>query len=163
MALPAYRASTYLVSAFPAHSTSFAPNIFNAQRWNVCWNSTSEFLLVVGIRFVSPWYDLSRLTGHKTSSIYLAMYPSSSSRSQCGLKSSKHNCFFHVSWTSKPFATKFDIVVHHHESKCCAVILVKVTESSNLLGIFVWTIFLNHLTFLNKTNWYVGASSWPGV
>ena len=30
-AVPAYRASTYLVPAFPAHSTSFSPNFFNPQ------------------------------------------------------------------------------------------------------------------------------------
>ena len=30
-----YRASTYLISAFPAHSTSFPPNFSNSQWWNV--------------------------------------------------------------------------------------------------------------------------------
>ena len=30
--VPAYMASTYLV---PAHCTSFTPNVFNSQRWNV--------------------------------------------------------------------------------------------------------------------------------
>ena len=35
----------------------------------------SELLLVVGIHFVSPCYDPSRLTGCKTSSIYLQIYP----------------------------------------------------------------------------------------
>ena len=34
-AVPAYRDSTYLVSAFPAHSTSFYPNFSNPQQWNV--------------------------------------------------------------------------------------------------------------------------------
>ena len=36
-AVPAYsyRASTYLVSACPAHSTSFSPILFNPQWWNV--------------------------------------------------------------------------------------------------------------------------------
>ena len=33
--VPAYRASTYLVSAFPAHSTSFSQNFCSPQRWNV--------------------------------------------------------------------------------------------------------------------------------
>ena len=32
-AVPAYRA--YLVSAFPAHLTSFSQNFFNPQWWNV--------------------------------------------------------------------------------------------------------------------------------
>ena len=32
-AVPAYRASTYLVSAYPAHSTLFSPNFSNPQRW----------------------------------------------------------------------------------------------------------------------------------
>ena len=37
--------------------------------------SEAEMLLVVGIHFVSPWYDPSRLTGRKkTSSIYLSVY-----------------------------------------------------------------------------------------
>ena len=31
--VPAYWVSTYLVSAFPAHSTS-SPNFSNAQQWN---------------------------------------------------------------------------------------------------------------------------------
>ena len=34
-AVPAYRDSPYLIAAFPAHSTSFSPNLFNRQRWNV--------------------------------------------------------------------------------------------------------------------------------
>ena len=34
-AVPAYMASTYLVSAFPAHSTSFSLNVSILQRWNV--------------------------------------------------------------------------------------------------------------------------------
>ena len=34
-AAPAYRASTHLVSAFPAHSTSFSPMLSNPLRWNV--------------------------------------------------------------------------------------------------------------------------------
>ena len=33
--LPAYRASTYLVSAFPAHSTSLSPNLSHPQRCDV--------------------------------------------------------------------------------------------------------------------------------
>ena len=35
-------------------------------------NSESKIILVVGIHFVSPWYDPSRLTGRKTSSIYVS-------------------------------------------------------------------------------------------
>ena len=35
-AVPAYRAFTYLVSGFLAHSTSFSLNFFNPQWWNVC-------------------------------------------------------------------------------------------------------------------------------
>ena len=50
-AVPAYRASTYLVSAFPVHSASFSTNFSNPQRVLSC---KSEFLLVVGMRFVSP-------------------------------------------------------------------------------------------------------------
>ena len=59
-AVPAYRVSTYLVSAFLAHySTSFSPNFFNLQQSNECvLNSESEFLLVVGIHFVSPYITL---------------------------------------------------------------------------------------------------------
>ena len=53
-AVPAYGASTYLVSAFPAHSTSISPKFSNPQRCNVYLNSESEFVLVVGIHFVSP-------------------------------------------------------------------------------------------------------------
>ena len=34
--MPAYRASTYLDSAFPAHSTSFSLNFFNQQRTVGC-------------------------------------------------------------------------------------------------------------------------------
>ena len=34
-AVPVYMASTYLVSAFPAHSTSFSLNFFNLQWWYV--------------------------------------------------------------------------------------------------------------------------------
>ena len=34
-AVPAYRASTYLVSVSPAHSTSFSLSFFNPQLWNV--------------------------------------------------------------------------------------------------------------------------------
>ena len=50
--------STYLVSAFPAHSTSFSPIFFsNSQRVECALSSESEFLLVVGMHFVSPWYD----------------------------------------------------------------------------------------------------------
>ena len=69
--MPAYRTSTYLVYAFQAHSTSFSPNFNNPQQWNVD-NCESELLLVVGIRFVLPWYDCSRLTESKTSSICLS-------------------------------------------------------------------------------------------
>ena len=37
-------------------------------------STESECVLVVGIQFVSPWYDPSRLTGRKTSSISLSLY-----------------------------------------------------------------------------------------
>ena len=37
--------------------------------------SESEFSLAVGMHFVSPWCDPSRLTGCKTSSIYLSFIP----------------------------------------------------------------------------------------
>ena len=54
-AAPTYKAYTYLVSAFPAHSTSFSPNVSNPQRWNVhLYCNESEVLLVVGIHFISP-------------------------------------------------------------------------------------------------------------
>ena len=33
------------------------------------------------------------------------------------------SCFFHISWTSEPFATKLGIVVHHHEPEYCVTIL----------------------------------------
>ena len=32
----------------------------------------------------------------------------------------KQNCFFHISWTSEPVATKHGIVMHHHEPECFA-------------------------------------------
>ena len=83
-AVPAYRASTYLVSAFLALSTSFSINVFNPKWWNVLslkapsaigtlissfarWNV--YFSLVVGIHFVSPGYDTLWLTGCKTSNL----------------------------------------------------------------------------------------------
>ena len=52
--VPAYRASTYIVSAFPAHSTSFSTNLSNPQQRNVYWAVNPDFLLVVGIHFISP-------------------------------------------------------------------------------------------------------------
>ena len=62
--LHCYRASTYLVSAFPSRSTSFFPNFFN-QRWNV------ECIVK---KIVSPWHDPLRSTGCKTSkSIHLSV------------------------------------------------------------------------------------------
>ena len=45
-AVPVYRASTYVVSAFPAHSTSFGLDFFNPQRCLDCaLNHESEFVL----------------------------------------------------------------------------------------------------------------------
>ena len=41
---------------------------------------------------------------------------SSTSRSQCRVKSSKNNSF-HISWTSNSFATRFGILIHHHMSE----------------------------------------------
>ena len=49
-AVAAYRASTYLGSAFPAHSTSFSLNFFYLQQWNVYWIVNQNFH-VVGIHF----------------------------------------------------------------------------------------------------------------
>ena len=40
-AVPAYRAPTYLVFAFPAHSTSVLPNFSNPQPWNV-YNAVNQ-------------------------------------------------------------------------------------------------------------------------
>ena len=72
-AVPAYRASINLVSAFPAHSTSFS-QISSILKWGKCvLNSESEFSLVVGIHFVSPWYDPSWLTGCKSHQV--SIYP----------------------------------------------------------------------------------------
>ena len=44
-AVPAYRASTYPVSAFPAHSTSFSLRFFSPQWWNVYWVVNQNFHL----------------------------------------------------------------------------------------------------------------------
>ena len=85
-AAPAYRAYTYLVSAFPAHSTSCSPNL---QRCAVecVLSSESEFVTCGRNTFLfRPYnYDPSRLTGRKTSSIYLYIilyvYLSSAARS----------------------------------------------------------------------------------
>ena len=68
-AVPVYRASTYLVSAFPAHSTSFSLK-FNPQwRMNVYWIVNHNFhFFLIGIQFVSSRYDSSWLIGCKTSS-----------------------------------------------------------------------------------------------
>ena len=54
--VPTYRACAYLVSAFPAHSTSVSLNVFNRQRWNVyrIVNQNVHFV-AVGIHFVSPF------------------------------------------------------------------------------------------------------------
>ena len=62
---------SYLVSAFLAHSSSFSPNLSKSSTVECVLSSKSEFLLVIGIHFVSPWYDPSRLTGRKTASISL--------------------------------------------------------------------------------------------
>ena len=70
-AVPAYRVSKYVVSAFPVHSTSFSASFSSPERWNEYLSCESECLLVLGIQFVSPRYDPSRLTGCKTSSIYI--------------------------------------------------------------------------------------------
>ena len=53
-AVPAHRAFNVLVSAFPAHSTSFSLNLFNRQRVECVLNSESDGSLVVGIQLVSP-------------------------------------------------------------------------------------------------------------
>ena len=71
-ALPAYRASVYRVSAFSAHVQLhflYISSIFNGGMCRL--SSESEFLLAVGIHFVSPSYGPSWLTGRKTSSIYV--------------------------------------------------------------------------------------------
>ena len=47
--------NTYLVSAFPAHSTSFSRFVSNLQRPQCVFSSESEFLLVVGMHFVLPY------------------------------------------------------------------------------------------------------------
>ena len=39
-----------------------------------CVFSESEFVLVAGIHFVSPWHKTLRLAGRKTSNIYLSIY-----------------------------------------------------------------------------------------
>ena len=50
-AVSAYRASTYLVSAFPAHSTSFFLNVFKPSTVECVLSSEPECLLVVGAHF----------------------------------------------------------------------------------------------------------------
>ena len=53
---------TYLVSAFPAHSTSFFPKflqIFNGWMCFILLSIESTILLVVGIHFISPRKDCS--------------------------------------------------------------------------------------------------------
>ena len=53
-AVPAYRASTYLVSAaFPAHSTSFSPNFQSSTVESVFINETDFVLLMEPIHFAS--------------------------------------------------------------------------------------------------------------
>ena len=52
-AMSVYRAFTYLVSAFPAHSTSFSPNFSKSSMVECVLSSKSECVLVVGIHFVS--------------------------------------------------------------------------------------------------------------
>ena len=55
-AVPAYMASTYLVSAFPAHSTSFPQNASKSSTVKCALSSESEWLLAVRMHSVSPWY-----------------------------------------------------------------------------------------------------------
>ena len=59
--MPTYMASTYLVSAFPAHSTSFSPNVSNPQRWNVYEVVNQNLYLWQEYILFRP----SRLIGHK--------------------------------------------------------------------------------------------------
>ena len=58
-AVPAYRASTYLVSAFLAHSTSFSAKFLQFSMVECVLSSESEFVLVVGIHVVSPLYYIT--------------------------------------------------------------------------------------------------------
>ena len=61
-AVSAYRvSSTYLVSAFLAHSTSFSPKFLQSSTVEYVFSSESEFLLMVGIHFVSPYDPLLTL------------------------------------------------------------------------------------------------------
>ena len=60
-AVPAYRTSTYLVSVFPVHSTSFSPKILQSSTSECVLSSESDFLLVVGIHLVSPCNGCKRL------------------------------------------------------------------------------------------------------
>ena len=72
-----YLQSNYLPSFCLPSSVRFNFSKFLRSSTVECvLNSRSEFSLVVlvGIHFVSPSYDLSRLTGRKTSSIYLSIY-----------------------------------------------------------------------------------------
>ena len=52
-AVPAYRACTYLVSAIPAHSTSFSQKCLQSSTVGCVLSSETTGLLVVGIHFVS--------------------------------------------------------------------------------------------------------------
>ena len=56
-AVPAYRASTYLVTAFPAHPLHF-PKFLQSSTAVECVltlsSSDSEFLLVIRLRFIPP-------------------------------------------------------------------------------------------------------------
>ena len=70
---PAYMVFTYLVSAVPAHSTSL-PKVSPILNRLCVFSSELKNILVVGIHFVSPWHDPSRLSGRKSSSIYLSMF-----------------------------------------------------------------------------------------
>ena len=70
-AVPAYRTSTFLVSAFPAHSASFSPNSSKSSTVTCVLKSIeSELLLVAGIQSFCFALISRQLPVGKTSSIY---------------------------------------------------------------------------------------------
>ena len=71
-AVPAYRASTYLASAFAAHSTSFPPKFFQSSTIEcvLLLLSSNESIFTCGRNQYILYRRIPQLTEHKTSSIY---------------------------------------------------------------------------------------------
>ena len=102
--------------------------------------------------YLSGWYLLNHLTfmneaWYAGASSWPGVpckkfgFLSSRSWSQCGLKSSRNNLL-----KFEPFATRFGIVMRHHELECCVTIFGLLCSrlwsqwGSNSMGIFVLTM-----------------------